>query len=213
MNGKGMFKKTGVFILLILLIAGYIFSLIRMVNIYLADINYSKSKDMLEAGTIPDSITYANISIEQNPDEPAYYRNRAKILLIASAYQEDKTRIDLKKHALSDLIKAYSLNPKNLATLRNSLPLYYFLASKDLNLPGGKDNIDEIFLPFTVDYMDRLKKVSQTDAGIYSEVAKYEKRLGITEELNESVNKIRELRPDLLKWHEDLKEIQIQSDY
>jgi len=39
------------------------------------------------------------------------------------------------------------------------------------------------------------------DAGVISTIAKYEKRLSFLTEYQESVNRIKEIRPDLLEWH------------
>jgi hypothetical protein len=104
-----------------------------------------------------------------------------------------------------DLKKAEDLNPDNLVTLRNSIPLYYFLAVEDVFLRSGPDNLDQEYSSETIAFYEKIKERYWSDVGVILSVAKYEKRLGLTDEYRKSVNRVRELRPDLLDWHESLR--------
>ena len=114
---------------------------------------------------------------------------------------ENAGRANLKKLALNDLQTAQNLNPNNLVTLRNVVPLYYFLAIEDLEKPADGKNIDPEFIEATKDYFTMMHSYSPTDVGIYALLAKYEKRLGLNELYEQSVGRIKILRPDLLEWY------------
>ena len=100
-----------------------------------------------------------------------------------------------------DIKKAIELNPLNLVTIRNSIPLYYFLAVKDVGNVSGIDNIDTEYLSTVKEFFQNTKYRYWNDAGVISTIAKYEKRLSFTNEYQESTKRISELRPDLLEWY------------
>ncbi|RJR26933.1 hypothetical protein C4561_04105 [candidate division WWE3 bacterium] len=175
-------------------------------SVYSADVAFEEGQKYMSAGDYETALLKANKSIRLNPMEPNYYRGRAKVYLayLVEVNNRDSQKI-LKQAALEDLKTAYSLNPHNLVTIRNSIPLYYFLAAEDLTRPGNEDNVDEEFLPETIYFYKLVKDISPDDVGVYVLLAKYEKRLGLFEAYQESVEKVRELRPDLLEWHESFK--------
>lgn len=145
----------------------------------------------------------ANTSINLNPREPYYYRQKAKVLLLLSAQNIEDKKI-YKQQALSSLQKAYELNPENLATIRNSVPYYYFLAKNDLTVqqdPKDNTQIDEDFISATRRFYNEVKTRFPNDAGAIATVAKYEKQLGLEEDYQNSAIMINTLRPDLLQWY------------
>jgi len=185
----------------------YIPSIYKFVNVYAADIAFSKADSALTVGETNKSLDFINSAISKNGDEPIYYRWRAKVYLAATANQSSEITLALKNLALKDLQKSYDLNPKNLATIRNNVPLYYFLASKDITKPAGPDNIEPLFLPVAAAFYSKTGNISPNDVGIYVLLAKYENRLGLKEELQQSLTKIKQLRPDLFGWNDSLKEL------
>ncbi len=166
-----------------------------------ADGSYVFGQRELKTSNFEGAIEQANKSIEKNPDEPRYYYGRTKILLTMTAGLEDVGRVSLKKLALNDLQTAQNLNPNNLVTLRNIVPLYYFLAIGDLEKVADEKNVDPEFIAVTKGYFDMMHNYSTTDVGIYTLLAKYEKRLGLNELYEQSVESIKRLRPDLLEWY------------
>lgn len=182
----------------------YLIALTTFGKMYLADIQLAQSEELLLNGKTQKALDKINAAIKNNPQEPKYYRHRAKISVTATLGQKPETQKQLKDLAVRDLEKGRSLNPKNLATLRNSAPIYFFLGNKDLSQPATTENIDTSYL-FTIEnYFNQIKNYNDTDVGLYVLSAKYEKRLEMNDGYNESVEKIKELRPDLLDWHEDL---------
>jgi tetratricopeptide (TPR) repeat protein len=149
------------------------------------------------------ALNSANMSITTNPNEPYYYRQKAKVLLLLSAQSKEDKKI-YKQQALLSLQKAYELNPDNLATMRNSVPYYYFLAKEDLTTqqdPLVSVVVDEDFINKTVLFYREIKARFNTDAGAIATIAKYEKMLGLTQDYDESINRLKVLRPDLLEWY------------
>lgn len=175
-------------------------------EVYTADVFYEKGQDLLGERDFDMAYKYATRAVRNNPLEPNYYRGRAKILISSLVDAKENQVFTTKQLALQDLEKAVELNTKNLVTIRNSIPLYYFLAAKDLTKPASKDNIDPDFLPITKSFYDKVKDYSSNDVGVYALLAKYEKRLGLDEGYKYSVEKIEILRPDLLDWYPGLIE-------
>jgi tetratricopeptide (TPR) repeat protein len=163
-------------------------------NIYSADVFYEKSQLYLAKGDVEVASILADSAIKNNEFEPNYYRGRAKIHIVGAVSANGILSDTEKEKVLADLRKAVSLNPNNLVTLRNVIPLYYFLAE-----------IDGKYLPVTRDYFRQVKYRFSNDAGVVVSIAKYEKKLGLTEDFNESVEIIKKLRPDLLNWHESFR--------
>ncbi len=190
--------------LLIFVIAGiYIVLMSKFMNIYVADVYYTASKGDMENGLLKDAEKNINKAISLNVKEPAYYRQRAKVMLGTLILAEDAE--ETKLVAQKDLETAQKLNVKNLATLRNSIPLYYFLAIGDISDIVSDQNIDEKYLPVTRNYYDLLKDTYGNDLGVLADVAKYEKKLGLGREYEQSWQRAYELRPDITNWHESFR--------
>src|SRR3989338_10618724 len=119
-------------ITLILLVSAIYFMLVKsFISIYLADTYYTRSRDFVGDVEFSDALKFVNKALEQNPLEPAYYRGRAKVLILSALYSlKEDDKLDLKKEAYEDLQNAFNLNVNNLATIRNSIPLYYYLSLK-----------------------------------------------------------------------------------
>lgn len=198
-------KKATKFIkiILVLLIAGEFFSICY--NNYSADKMYEKAKDALDQTELSNAFDYAESAIKLNPLEPNYYRMRARVLVNYLPYKDKSVRTFTKQLIVQDLQNAYYLNTRNLVTMRNLIPLYYFVAAEDVSVPASPKNVDPYFIETTKSYYANIKDYSVNDAGVYALLAKYEKRLNLTEEYNASVEKVRALRPDLLDWYEGFK--------
>jgi hypothetical protein len=176
--------------------AGTFFAWSVFRNIYNADVAMEDSGRFLSQGDTEVALRLIDKAIKLNGSEPNYYRMKAKILLVNSGD---------KKEILWDLHKALELNDHNLVTIRNSIPLYYFLACGNINFPSGADNIDKDYLVIAQKYFVSVKEKYSHDAGVITTVAKYEKKLGLVNDYNESVKIIGKLRPDLLEWHESFR--------
>jgi len=188
-------------VLIVTLTIAYLMLAIKFFTLYNADVLFERADDLLSEGEIALSLERMNRAVEKNPNEPIYYRGRAKAYLSATVNQDMETEAVLEK--------AYSLNPKNLATLRNSVPLYYFLTVDDLSRPGNPQNVDTEFLPYTIDYYRRVESIAGNDVGIYVLLAKYRNKLGLEQDTLNALERIRELRPDLLDWHDSLRDINV----
>lgn len=144
-----------------------------------ADESYEGAQKALDNRETAKALYYANKSIKKNPREPRYYYGRAKVLLGS----------DSREDALGDLEAARELNPNNLVTLRNMVPLYYFLAT------------EQTYLAEAQKYFNEIKHYSPNDVGVYALLAKYENKLGLGKGMRESVENVNRLRPDLLEWY------------
>ena len=192
-------------ITLILLVSAIYFMLVKsFISIYLADTYYTRSRDLVGDVEFSDALKFANKALEQNPLEPAYYRGLAKILTLSALYSlKEADRRSLKKAAYGDLQNAFKLNANNLATIRNSVPLYYYLSLKTLD--GDNKDLDQEYLQKARDFFAFIEKEYPHDVGALVDVAKYQKKLGLTEDLNVTLKMISNLRADLLDWNEDLR--------
>lgn len=191
-------KKSAVLVITVLYI-GLIMTSLKHLS---ADESYMAGRNFMSGGDFGKALDQSNKSIKKNPREPRYYYGRARIYLSGTlATTTDEEKHLLKQRALEDLIKAEELNPKNLVTLRNMVPVYYFLAIDDLGNVEASENIDSNYAQTTKDFFNKVKNYSSTDVGLPVLTAKYERRLGFYEMLENSKTKVRELRPDLLEWH------------
>ncbi len=183
----------------------YISLLYTFYNNYYADVNFEKANAYITFGDMPKALDSADKAIEQNPLEPNYYRIRARVLINYLPKQTKDIQREIKNSILEDLEAAYSLNPQNLVTIRNIVPLYYFVATENILLGANKENVDPEYLPYAKNFYAYHKHYSPNDVGIYALLAKYEKRLNLMEEYDVSVSRVKELRPDLLDWYESFK--------
>ncbi|OGC46524.1 hypothetical protein A2V49_00555 [candidate division WWE3 bacterium RBG_19FT_COMBO_34_6] len=197
--------KKAILIFIIFFIYVYLNNI--YIKLFIADSYFILAKNSTSSGDYVKSIKYINTAIQNNPQEPTYHRESAKIRLtgLQNFEVESKNYIGYKKKILKELVKARELNRYNLATIRNSIPLYYFLTIKDLNRSGSKDNIDEQYLQITKEFFSGLKNLYPNDLGLFVDVAKYEKKLGLTEDFNYSLSVIIKLRPDIVTWNENLR--------
>lgn len=180
----------------------FIFWVFLCVRYYTADVYFKKSQDYLKKGKYSEALVYINKSVNLNPNEPNYYRGRAKILTISLV---EKQKPDLKNLIYEDLNKAINLNQNNLVTLRNSVPIYYFLAVKDIFGAMSIENTDDYYISQTKNFYKDFKNKFSNDIGVVTLIAKYEKKLGLIKEYKESEDIVRKIRPDLLNWHESFR--------
>lgn len=190
-------------IVLVLFIAGEFFNICY--SNYTADRMYEKAKDALNALELSDAFDYAENAIKLNPLEPNYYRMRARVLINYLPYKDVSVRTFTKQLVVQDLQNAYYLNTRNLVTIRNLIPLYYFVAAENVSIPASPKNVDTYFIETTKSFYAKIKDYSVNDVGVYTLLAKYEKRLNLTEEYDASVETVRALRPDLLDWYDSFR--------
>lgn len=140
-------------------------------RLYLADIHYKSSRGYLADNKSKEAYKQALFAKKLNPFEPAYY------LQAFRTNPADKKVLE----------EAIELNPNNLATIRNAIPLY---ASLDKTVARA--------------YFADVKSAYSTDVGILVQIGKYEKKVSLESDFIKTTQMIRELRPDLLDWHPDL---------
>lgn len=188
--------------LLIVLVLGLYFKFTRTIfDFYLSDIKAGQSKKLLLAADYVNSLQLAKEAVSLNPNEPYYYRLRAQSYLMNSLFLEEDSKDNLKKLALADLKYSEKLNPKNLATLRNNLPFYYYLALDNFTQSTENSVFDEFYRSESERYLNYLKITYPTDAGVLVSISHYEKLLNLVPAYEETLSIVRELRPDLLDWH------------
>ncbi len=175
----------------------------KFVNYFVADVYYASSKQELNDGSLERASEYIVRAVTMNPNEPTYQRQRAKILLSTLIWNHDPK---VKEGVLESLEKAYQLNTKNLTTLRNVIPLYYFLTVGDISKSIRTDTVDSKYLPVTRNYYSTLKNTYDNDLGIYADIAEYEKRLGLEEDFSWTRSKAEEMRADVVEWHESFRD-------
>jgi len=181
-------------ILILLLIIVYVFAIKNFGKLYKADLYYKNAQKLLSSEKGNRAIRSAGIAINFNPNEPRYRLLEAKIFLTTRDG-------NLKAKAVKDLEKAYNLNPKNLVTIRNSVPLYYLIAINDMYKKPGRENLDIKYIGTVKKFFSDTKQKYPNDVGVYVLIAGYEKKLGFDAEYKSSIERIRELRPDLLQWY------------
>lgn len=192
-------------ILLSLITSVCFFFLVKeFISFYLADVYFTRAENLFSKGKFNESLENINFSIDLNPQEPNYYRMRAKVLVGATINQPEEYSQQLKTYCMEDIEIAKDLNPNNLATLRDIVPIYYYLSVKDISKLNTNENIDTKYLLKTQTYFDTLKKYSPNDVGIYVLLADYEKRLSLDSGYKETELIIKNLRPDLLDWYPSL---------
>lgn len=189
-------------LLLFLTLGIYLYLVGKFFNFYIADIYFASSKNLLSEGQLKKSADQIIQATRFNRYEPAYRRQKAKVLLSTLVWQDDAS---VKDRVLEELIVAEELNPKNLATLRNIIPLYYLLSVKDVEKVGTCLNIDESYVLRTTDFYSMLKKRYFNDLGVFADIAEYEKKLGLTHDYTSTYGKAEEMRPDIVDWYEAFK--------
>lgn len=191
-------------ILALLLTLGYFSFLSTIFKFYTADIRAASARENILTGEFIEGLSLAEEAIALNPREPYYYRLKAQSLLMSAHFTLDVPTEDLKKMALSTIKRSYELNLENFTTYRNTIPLYYYLGVKDLSSSEDEIELDQTYISIIQDYFGFLKAQYPTDVGTWVSLAYYEKRLGLMDDYEYTVEKIRTLRPDLLEWHPKL---------
>lgn len=198
-----MKKNLFVYCVLVFVYLLFVYTITRQ---YIADTYSHRADQFMEKGNNAAALTDIDMAISLNSKEPSYYKQRAKIYIASTVnFEEDSsTYTNLKSAALTDLLIAQELNPRNLATIRNTAPLYFFLANKDLSKQASPENYDNYYWDISKEYYLQMQKYVPNDVGVQILAAKYQKRLGQNEEYINSIETIRSLRPDLLEWYPDL---------
>lgn len=191
------------------LIFGFTISIFGILKFFSADIVFRQSENLLKNERLDQALKKANTAIKLNSNEPTYYQARAKAYIaLTSTTQNIQQKQEFKNKALQDLQTSLALNPKNLVTIRNLIPLYYFLSLNDLNNTAAdrsfenKNQIyDQFYFKTTKEYLKEVKNNAKNDIGIYILLAQYEKRLGLNSDFEQTKQKVKELRPDIVEWH------------
>jgi|GEM_PF-1147715 tetratricopeptide (TPR) repeat protein len=182
------------------LLLAYVVVNVQFARHYLADTANKKSQDLFAKGNVQQALSYANTAVRANPYEPFYYRTRAKTYVLQTAGQDTDITQQLKLLALADMDYARKLNPNNLLTLRGLVPLYYFLALKDISATEETAK-DPGYVELARERYTQLVTSYPTDVGVLVLVAKYQKLLGLTEDYTSTIDRVAALRPDLLEWY------------
>lgn len=179
-------------ILVLALTGVYLWFLCIIANVYQADLEITKSRELVAAVEYDKALEKADLAIKRNSREPAYYRQRAKVYLAFCLNPVELEKPRYAELALKDLRRAEKLNPRNLATLRNSVPLYHFLARVE---------VQDDYLAEAGEYIRELKFRYSNDLGIITDAALYERKLELWEDYAISYEMAKNLRPDIITWH------------
>lgn len=188
------------------LLVCYLFFITAWYRNYVADVYSEYAQGVLVEQNLSGSISAIDKAIQLNPLEPNYYRLRARIYVNLLSSQDSNVKDQIKKFIHNDLKKAYELNPKNLVTIRNVIPIYYFLGAQDISLAGSKDNVDPNYVHVVSAFYAQTKMYVPNDVGVYALIYTYEKRLGLDSEYEESLKRVMDLRPDLIEWYDAFRE-------
>jgi len=192
-----VFVAVGIFIVILI-------STIGAKN-FAADVYAKSSIKAFEAGDPAKALQLASAAITLNTREQYYYRLRAKALLVYAVQFDNLKLQELKKLVYADLVKAQELNAENPANSRGLIPLYYLLAITNLTIDtqaGTVDyNSDDYYKGLAQNYFRQVLNMYPNDVGVATELAKYQKLLGLQDDYGKSVEQIKTLRPDLLEWY------------
>ncbi len=173
---------------------------------YNADVHYESTNRLLNNVNLDKALDEANNAIKLNPMEPNYYRARARVMINYLPKQPKVVQKSIKDSILKDIQRAYDLNPQNLVTIRNIIPLYYFISAQNILVGASPENVDPEYKPYAEAFYEYHKYYSPEDVGLLALIAKYEKRLNMDKDYEDTVAKVKELRPDLLDWYEAFKQ-------
>jgi tetratricopeptide (TPR) repeat protein len=185
----------------------FIVLLSQLRKTYKADVYFEKSQTFLEQSDIEEAELNIKKALELNPKEPNYWRGSAKIKIYMLSYYtafenpDEEKSMQLRNSAYNDLNTAQELNPKNLVTLRNSVPLMFYISLKQPAEQPSEENIESSYREITKKFYESVKRKYSTDAGVIALIASYEKRLGLNKEYEESKERAKYLRPDIIEWH------------
>lgn len=187
----------------ILLITGiYIFCGYTILSVFIADIYFQKANEQLNALNLDEAFRLNSHAINLNNKESQYFIQRAKILVLTATDTTTSSYKPTKKLAHDSLSKALYLNSNDLVSKLDMLPILAFLSTKN-NMDSNvyPDNIDNNYINETYAFIANLKKDYANDVGVLTKCAYYEHKLGFNNEYLDSIEKIKELRPDLLEWY------------
>ena len=120
----------------------YLLFISTIFDVYRADLKAVNSKEVLGAGDSAEAYILAQEAVALNPYRPYYYKNRAQVLLISFMAADAVPPEEIKEQIFNDLQKSLVLNPENLASLRNNIPLYYYLALENLSVENSEENME-----------------------------------------------------------------------
>jgi hypothetical protein len=157
---------------------------------FFADIHIKQSLETFKLGKMQDALVHADTAIKLNPYEPSYKLQKARILAISSKYEENpKDKKTLANLAFTEIIKSYEYNNKNLATIRNSLPILTIIIEQEPTLLSSAHT-----------YLNSFKNSYKNDVGVLIDIYKVEKNLNLNSN-DQTLKRIEFLRPDLIEWY------------
>lgn len=190
-------------IVLIFLI--YIFCIYNILRVFVADIYFQKAGKQLEEIHLDEAFKLNSKAISLNSKEPQYYIQQAKILMLNTANEKSGAYIPTKNLIYTYLTKALYLNPNDLVSKLDILPVYALLSTKNiLDSEIYPNNIDDKYEDSMYLFIENLKKDYPNDVGVIAKCAYYEKRFGFDTEYQQSIERIKILRPDILEWYPTL---------
>lgn len=198
-----MYKKTISASVLI----GLLWFLMTLLGLTVAENYHKLSLTELNNRNYERSVEFADKAIRYNQKEPVYFIDRAKSrlgLLAQKQMQEGpEDYVEDKEDILRDLETAYELNPENVVTKRNSVPIYYYLAIKDYSNSLQEKTIDDNYIDIAADFYNVFINEYPSDLGVVAQAAGYQRNLGLDDDYGRSLEKIKELRPDIIEWYFD----------
>ncbi len=190
-------------LLILIFIACNLVIVVFGTRFFVADLYDSSAEKAVSKRQISEGISFSQNAVKLNPFEPSYYKTQAELLLYAAAMDQQKSE-EYKTLSIDLLNVALELNPINLATLRNTLPVYFYLGVFDLTKPVSASNLDPRYLNTFLTKSKSLTAYVPTDLGVLVNVASYYKKFGFTSDYELLRNEIKSLRPDVLEWHPEL---------
>ncbi len=187
-------------IVFLLISAIYMLVVVIGVTFFVADSFDFAADTLIKNKEVLLGLSFSENATNLNPFEPSYLKTRAHLLLYASAMDREMSPV-YKSSAVDALDLAIKLNPTNLATLRNTLPVYFYLTITDLTHPVTAKNLDYKYLDLFAEKSEALTSYVPNDLGVLVTTANYYSRLGMTDSYTEIVTRIKHLRPDVLDWH------------
>ena len=178
-------------------IAVWLCFLLFLFKFVIADYYAIKGDTFLENGDYKSALSYFDKAILLNPNQPNFYIKRATAYGFVAMFSDDKNQDFFKNLAIIDLIKGLKINNNNTKYIRESFFVYSLLALKQQPTSPYYLIAKKTFAHY--------KDFYRSDLGVLVDIAVYEKRLGLKDDLQITLSQIKKLRPDLLDWYQDLK--------
>jgi hypothetical protein len=194
-----MYKNLKKITILAAVLMAWTWLVYRSVLLYSADRAYSLSRDFASESDLAGALETAQFAVSLSPRNSLYLVNYARVL---AEFSHEKCSLDIalvedcKEASLDVLSRAHEMNPHNLRMRRDSLHVYYLLATG-----CSREEQVSFYEEKASSYFNLLKDSYPLDVGLLVDVYGYEKLLDFEEAKPETLRKIRILRPNLLEWY------------